>query len=133
MMQNYCTRLASNRNFHDTLGNARQTLLSITCLYKICFYNAGFIGSNIGPFTIQVNVIMRKSLASDNVDFSGKLLDTCTSWQFRQDGSLGPLDLFEDFFETFTSWQFRQHGSLGPLDLLKDLGFLAIFFGSSLG
>ena len=127
MMQNYCTRLASNRNFHDTLGNARQTLLSITCLYKICFYNAGFIDSNIGPFTIQGNATARKSSAFDNVDFLGKLLDTCTSWQFRQHGSLGPLDLFEDFLATCTSWQIRQHGSLGPSDLLEDLGLLAIF------
>ena len=35
------------------LGNASWTFLLITCLYKICFYNVRFIGSNDGPFTIQ--------------------------------------------------------------------------------
>ena len=109
------------------LDNAGRILLLITHLYKICFYDAGFISSNSGPFTIQVNAITRKSSAFDNVDFSGKLLDTCTSWQFRQHGSLGPLDLFEDFLATCTSWQIRQHGTLGPSDLLEDLGLLAIF------
>ena len=58
------------------LNNAGRTLLLITCLYKICFYNARFIGSNDGPFTIQGNAIVRKSMASNTVDFSGKLLDT---------------------------------------------------------
>ena len=46
-------RLASNRNFYDVLNNAGRTLLLNIFLYKICFYNAGFIGSNDGPFTMQ--------------------------------------------------------------------------------
>ena len=66
--------------------------LLITCLYTIFFYNTGFIGSNSGPFTIQGNAITRKSLASDNVDFMGKLLDTWISWTFWSlEGALGLL------------------------------------------
>ena len=34
-------------------NNSGKTLPLITSLYKICFYNAGFIDSNDGPFTIQ--------------------------------------------------------------------------------
>ena len=82
------------------LNNVGRTLLLITCLYKICFYNVGFIGSNNVPLTIQVNAITRKSLASNNVDFSGKLLDsmhllvTWTSWVSWTFGSLkGTLGL----------------------------------------
>ena len=50
------------------------------CLYKVCFYNAEFNGSNNGPSTIQVNAITRKNLALDYADFLGKLLDTWISW-----------------------------------------------------
>ena len=53
--------------------------IEIECLYKVCLYNAEFNGSNNGPFTIQGNAITRKSSAFDNVDFSGKLLDTWIS------------------------------------------------------
>ena len=66
------------------------------CLYKVCFYNAEFISSNSEPFTIQGNVITRENLVLDNVDFSGNLLATWTSWQFEQHGSLGPLDLLRE-------------------------------------
>ena len=76
--------MASNRKFHDMLGNVSQTFSLITCWYKIYFYNVGFIGSNDGPFAIQVNAIARKGFASDNMVFS------------RKHGSLGPLDLLGD-------------------------------------
>ena len=61
------------------------------------------------------NATARKNSASDNVDFSGKLLDTWTSWIFWTFGSLGGA---LGFLTSRTFWQFRQHGSLGPLDLL---------------
>jgi len=70
--------------------------MEIKCLYKVCFYNTEFIGSNSGPFTIQGNVITRVNLVLDNVDFLGKLLATWTSWQFEQHGSLRPLDLLRE-------------------------------------
>ena len=70
----------SNQNFHNMLGNASWTFLLITCLYKICFYNVRFIGSNDGPFTIQGNEIATKGSTSNNVDFSRELLDTWISW-----------------------------------------------------
>ena len=62
------------------LNNVGRTFLLITCLYKIFFYNAKFIDSNSGPFIIQENAIVRKSSASDNVDFLGKFLDTWIFW-----------------------------------------------------
>ena len=67
----------------------------ITCLYKICFYNAGFIGSNDGPFTILGNAIMRKNSAFDTWTSQG------SSWTLR---SLGNLDIM-DLLDLWISWR----------------------------
>ena len=72
----------------------------------------------------------RKSSASDTVDFSGKLLDTWTSWQLKQHGSLGPLDLLG---ESLDSWHL---GPFGNFDILWSLWWFKLLrdlFGSFLG
>ena len=61
-------------------NNVVRTIPLILCPYKTCFYNVGFIGSNSRPFAIQGNASTRKSSASNNVDFSGKLLDLLVTW-----------------------------------------------------
>ena len=83
-------------------------LHACTCT-RLGFYNAGSIGSNNGPFTR--NATARKNSASDNVDFSGKLLDTWTSWIFWTFGSLGGA---LGFLTSRTFWQFWHLGDLDP-------------------
>ena len=61
------------------LNDARRTLPLITRLYKIFFYNAGFIGSNNRPFIIQEMQLHGKARLLILWTSQEKLLDTWTS------------------------------------------------------
>ena len=91
------------------LNNVGKTLPLITCLYELCFYNAGFISSNNGPFTIKDMQLRGKAQLLIIWTSQG------SSWTL---GPFGNLDSV-DFLDLWISWE--------------ELGLLAIFFGSSMG
>ena len=109
--------------------------LLITCLYNIFFYNAGFIGSNNGPFTIQEMQLRGKAQGSSWTlgSLGGALgfLTSRTFWQFWHLGNLGSvdllaiwiLDLLGHFDILWSHWWFKLLGNLFLSFLGKLLNF----------